>query len=142
MTNPVVTAVTTISAPAETVWRVLVAFDQYAQWHPTLFFAANPEQLAVGTELPARAADQNVTLKVTALEPPHRLVWEGGSPDTLLGTHSFVLTPHPDGTTTLTDTEHFSGPIADDVIPTLAQRHQDFTHYGTALKSRAESHPA
>jgi hypothetical protein len=34
--TPVATAVTRISAPMWDVWRVIVAFDRYAQWHPVL----------------------------------------------------------------------------------------------------------
>lgn len=44
----VATAVTRIAAPMWDVWRVIVAFDQYAQWHPVLSLDATSEQVVVG----------------------------------------------------------------------------------------------
>ncbi|MCU1682779.1 MAG: hypothetical protein JWQ81_3518 [Amycolatopsis sp.] len=52
---PVVTAVTRISASVEDMWRVLVAFDQYAQWHPVLSPDATPEQAVTGRRFRADA---------------------------------------------------------------------------------------
>ena len=142
--TPVVTAVTSISAPVEDVWRVLVAFDEYAQWHPTLSLDAKPEQVVVGAKIPGHVAGvdteaQDVGMTIVAVEAPSRLVWEGGSPDALLGRHSFVLTTQPDGTTQFTESEAFSGPTAPDLIPTLDQLTQNYARYGAALKTRVES---
>ena len=145
--TPVVTATTTISAPVEDVWRVLVAFDEYAQWHPVLSLDAKPEQVVVGAKIPGRVAGvdteaQDVVMTIVAVEAPSRLVWEGGSPDALLGRHSFVLTAQPDGTTELTESEAFSGPSAPDLIPALGKLTQDYARYGAALKTRAEGLPS
>ena len=54
----VVTAVTRISAPVEEVWHVIVAFDQYSQWHPVLSLDAEPEQVVTGrrSRVTSRAA--------------------------------------------------------------------------------------
>lgn len=143
---PVVTAVTRISAPVEEVWRVLVAFDEYEHWHPVLSLDAKPEQVVVGAKIPGRVsgtdtAEQDVVMTIVAVEAPARLVWEGGSLDTLLGRHSFILTAQPDGTTELTESEAFSGPAAPDLTPELARLTQDYSRYGAALKIRAESQP-
>ncbi|MCX5561146.1 SRPBCC domain-containing protein [Streptomyces sp. NBC_00038] len=140
---PTATAVTRISAPVEDVWRVLVAFDQYAQWHPVLSLDAKPEQVVVGADIPGHRSGgdtgrQDVTLRIVDVQAPHRLAWEGGSLDTLLGRHSFVLTPQPDGTTELTDTEEFFGPAAVELIPALGGLTQEYSRYGAALRVRAE----
>lgn len=135
---PVVTAVTGISASVEAVWSVLVAFDQYAQWHPVLSLDAKPEQVVVGAEIPGRASGGDVTMRIVEVEAPHRLVWEGGSLDAILGRHSFVLTSQPDGSTELTDSEEFFGAAAAELIPTLDQLRQDYARYGAALQARAE----
>ncbi|MEV8210669.1 SRPBCC domain-containing protein [Streptomyces sp. NPDC079189] len=140
---PTVTAVTRISAPVEDVWRVLVAFDQYAQWHPVLSLDAKPEQVVVGAEVPGRIAgddtgQQDVTMRIVDLEAPRRLVWEGGSLDAILGRHSFVLTPQPDGTTELTDSEEFFGAAVAELIPTLDQLREEYSRYGAALQARVE----
>ena len=142
--GPVVTAVTRISAPVEDVWRVLVAFDQYAQWHPVLSLDAKPEQVVVGAEIPGRVAggdapEQDVTMRIVEVEAPRRLVWEGGSPAAILGRHSFVLTPQPDGTTEFTDSEEFSGAAAAELIPALGRLREEYARYGAALHERVEA---
>ena len=141
--SPVATAVTTISAPAEEVWRVLVAFDQYAQWHPILSLDAKPEEVVVGAEVPGRLSDgdtdeQTVTMRIVDVEAPRRLVWEGGSLDAILGRHSFVLTQQPDGTTEFTDSEEFFGPTAAELVPTLDRLRDEYSRYGAALRARVE----
>jgi uncharacterized protein YndB with AHSA1/START domain len=139
--TPVVTAVTRISAPVEAVWRVVVALDQYAQWHPVLALDAKAEEVAIGAEVPGRvsggdATAQEVTMRITEVEPPHRLVWEGGSLDAILGRHSFVLTQQPDGTTELTDSEEFFGANAAELVPALDQLKETYGRYGAALRAR------
>lgn len=140
---PVVTAVTRISASVEDVWRVLLAFDQYAQWHPVLSLDARPEQVVVGAEIPGRVsgddtAEQAVTMRIVEVEAPCRLVWEGGSLDAILGRHSFVLAPQPDGTTEFTESEEFFGPAAAELVPTLGELTQEYSRYGAALGARVE----
>jgi hypothetical protein len=143
---PVVTVVTKISAPVEDVWRVLVAFDRFAQWHPVLSLDAEPGQVVVGAKVPGRASrvgagEQEVVMTIVAVEAPYRLVWEGGSPDALLGRHSFVLAAQPDGSTELTESEEFSGPAAADLIPELGRLTQEYARYGAALQRRVERPP-
>ena len=140
---PIVTAVTSIPASVADVWRVLVAFDEYAQWHPILSLDGKPEQAVVGAEIPGRiaggdAADQDVTMKIVDVQAPRRLVWEGGSLDAILGRHSFVLTPQSDGTTELTDSEEFFGVGAAELVPALGQLTKDYARYGAALRARVE----
>ncbi|NEA34718.1 hypothetical protein G3I17_24110 [Streptomyces sp. SID13031] len=127
----------------EDVWRVLVAVDQYAQWHPVLSLDAKPEQVVTGAEIPGRrsgggAAEQDVILRILEVEAPRRLVWEGGSLDAILGRHSFVLTAQPDGTTEFTDSEEFFGAAAAELIPALDQLSEEYSRYGAALRARVE----
>jgi hypothetical protein len=147
MKAPVVTAVTRISAPAEEVWRVLVGFDQYAQWHPVLSLDAKPEEVVVGAEVPGRVSDggtveQTVTMRIVDVEPPRRLVWEGGSLDAILGRHSFVLAQQPDGTTEFTESEKFFGAAAAELVPNLDRLKEDYARYGAALRARVEGLPS
>lgn len=142
--TPVVTAVTRISAPVEAVWRVVVALDQYARWHPVLSLDAKPEEVVVGAEVPGLvsggddAAGQEVTMRIVEVEAPHRLVWEGGSLDTVLGRHSFTLARQPDGTTEFTDSEEFLGATAAELVPELDRLRETYARYGAALKARVE----
>ncbi|WP_405925064.1 SRPBCC domain-containing protein [Streptomyces sp. NBC_00035] len=140
---PVVTAVTRISASVEDVWRALLAFDQYEQWHPVLSFDARPEQVVVGAEIPGRVsggdtAEQDVTMRIVEVEAPCRLAWEGGSLDTILGRHSFVLAAQPDGATELTESEEFFGAAAAELVPTLGELTKEYSRYGAALGARVE----
>lgn len=142
--TPVVTAVTRISAPVEDVWRVLVAFDQYARWHPVLSFDAKPEQVVAGAEIRGRvsggdAAEQDVTMRIVDVEAPMRLVWEGGSLDAILGRHSFVLASQPDGTTEFTDSEEFFGAAAAELVPALDRLTKEYSRNGAALRARVEN---
>jgi len=145
--TPVVTAVTRISAPVEAVWRVVVALDEYARWHPVLSLDARPEEVVVGAEVPGRvsggggAAEQEVTLRIVEVEAPHRLVWEGGSLDAILGRHSFTLTQQPDGTTEFTDSEEFFGATAADLVPALGRLGETYAASGAALRARVEALP-
>ncbi|WP_328609527.1 SRPBCC domain-containing protein [Amycolatopsis sp. NBC_00345] len=138
----VVTAVTRIPAPVRDVWRVLVAFDQYTQWHPVLALDAKPGQAVAGAELPARVSDgtaeQSVTMRIVEVAAPARLVWEGGSLDTVLGRHSFVLTAEPDGTTEFTDSEEFFGAGAAGIRPEAGRLRAEYARYGAALRARVE----
>jgi hypothetical protein len=125
------------------VWRVIVAFDQYAQWHPVLSLDATSEQVVVGAEIPAHVSGRDtgeldVTMRIIEVQAPHRLVWEGGSLEAILGRHSFVLAPQPDGGTEVTDSEEFFGAAAADVVPTLDQLREQYSRYGVALRTRVE----
>jgi hypothetical protein len=144
--TPVVTAVTRISAPVEDVWRVIVAFDQYSQWHPVLSLDAKPEQVVIGAEIPGHISggdtgELDVTMRIVDAQAPRRLVWEGGSLDAILGRHSFVLTPQPDGTTELTDSEEFFGVAVADLVPTLGQTTPDERAPRRPRTDRARSRP-
>ncbi|MFE9603973.1 SRPBCC domain-containing protein [Streptomyces hokutonensis] len=139
----VVTAVTTIAAPTEAVWRVLVTFDQYARWHPVLSLDARPERVVVGAEVPGRVSDgagggQDVTMRIVEVAAPRRLVWEGGSLDAVLGRHSFTLAQLPDGGTELTDSEEFFGATAAGLVPALGRLGEEYARYGAALRARVE----
>ncbi len=97
----------------------------------------------VGAVVPAHISDdeepgQEVTLTIVEVEAPHRLVWEGGSPDALLGRHTFVLTQQQDDTTEFTDSEEFYGPAAPDLVPALGQLTDRSAQYGAALRTRVE----
>ncbi|MEV6508636.1 SRPBCC domain-containing protein [Streptomyces sp. NPDC051642] len=139
----VATAVTRISAPVEAVWRVVVALDGWAQWHPAVSLDARAEEVVVGAEISGRVSDgdgaeQEVTLRIVEVEAPRRLVWEGGSLDAVLGRHSFLLTPQPDGTTEFTDSEEFLGATPAEIIPALDQLRETYAQYGDALRARVE----
>ena len=141
--TPVATAVTRICAPMWDVWRVIVAFDQYAQWHPVLSLDATSEQVVIGAEIPAHVSGRDtgeldVTMRIIEVQAPHRLVWEGGSLEAILGRHSFVLTPQPDGGTEVTDSEEFFGAAAAEIVPTLDQLRGQYSRYGVALRTRVE----
>lgn len=77
-------------------------------------------------------------MRIVDVRAPHRLVWEGGSLDAILGRHSFVLTPQPDGTSELTDSEEFFGAAVAELIPALGRLSEEYSRYGAALQARVE----
>jgi hypothetical protein len=119
-TDRKVTATTSISAPVERVWEVLTDFKRYSSWHPVLSID-RPANLIEGAllegTLSARdGASSHFMVTIVDVESPRRLVWTGGTPGILIGTHSFLLDQRADRTTGFTDSEEFSGSEADTYI--------------------------
>jgi uncharacterized protein YndB with AHSA1/START domain len=120
-TTPFVRVHRDIAAPPELVWRVLTEFVDYPEWHPTLTVRPPVPELVAGAQLHltlsgGAAGDQAFTAEIVEVRPPQRLVWSGGLPDVFLGRHTFTLDELPDGGTRLTDTEEWTGALAETVV--------------------------
>jgi uncharacterized protein YndB with AHSA1/START domain len=120
-TTPSVRVHRDIAAPPELVWRVLTDFANYPAWHPTMTARSPVPEPVAGAQLQltlsgGTAGDQAFTAKIIEVRPPHRLVWSGGLPDVFLGRHTFTLDALPDGGTRFTDTEEWTGTLAETVV--------------------------
>src|ERR1700690_875048 len=107
-------AQTVIRASPERVWAVLTDFASYSAWNP--FIKAISGELRTGAQLAVRIAPSGgsgMSFKplITELSQTAVLEWLGHLivPGLFDGRHRFELTPLPDGTTSFSQSETFSG---------------------------------
>ena len=134
---------TTVAAPPAVVWEVLTDTSAYRSWNP--FIPELSGELREGRRLRVRIAPpgtRGMTFRptVTALEEGRELAWLGrlGVPGLFDGTHSFTLTPRPDGGTEFTQREVFRGLLVPVLAGTLHRTEAGFAAMNEALRSRAE----
>lgn len=112
-----------LASPAE-VWNVLIGFDKYPEWNP--FILSLTGSMTEGSKIEAKikpvgGSAMTFTPKVLQVVEHRIICWEGhllinGLFD---GRHSFQLQENEDGTTTLIQSETFSGilvPLFSDMI--------------------------
>jgi hypothetical protein len=134
---------TTIDAPAEKVWEVLVDGARYPEWDSGVVrvegaIAPGETLKVVSSANPGRA----FPVKVTAFEPAHRMVWSGGMPLGLFrGVRTFSLTPVAEGRTTLSVREEYTGPLLPLIWRSMPDLQPSFDQFTGGLKARLE-HPA
>lgn len=133
-------ATTTIDAPPEKIWAILVDAPRYPDWEPTVDriegTIAHGNKITAYTKLsPGRA----FPVTVSTFEPGKQMVWRGGMPFGLFqGERTFTLTPKGNGKTQVTVREVFSGPLLPLIGRTLPDLNQAFAQFVTGLKQRAE----
>lgn len=141
-TNIEIRTETTIDAPIETVWSILIDFERYPEW--------NPYHVMVEGE-PVVGADLKVTVhrpdgKIVDV-PPHilrirdreELTWGGGIKGIFYGEHVFLLRNTESGGTHLSHNEDFSGFAVGfaDLPPDVLT--EGYERMNAALKKRAET---
>src|ERR1700704_2312804 len=84
-----------IGAPAQRVWDLLVDAAGYKRWNTSVVSIDGPIELGRSIKLVSAVnPGRTFVLKVTAMDPPHRLVWTGGMPLGLFtGTRTFLIEP-------------------------------------------------
>lgn len=98
-----------INAPANQVWAILTAFEQYSDWNP--FILEIKGEVAEGKQIVAKIDGMVFKPTILAYTTNKELKWLGklwfkGLFD---GEHQFLLVANEDGTTTLQHSEQFSG---------------------------------
>jgi hypothetical protein len=115
-------ASTTIDAPAQAVWDVLVDLASWHEWDPHVQSVSGTATLGGKVTVRTDLSSVAVPVEVAELDAPHRMVWTGGMPFGLfVGTRTFSL-DEVDGTTTFTLHEDFTGallPLMRRVLPDL-----------------------
>jgi len=131
-----------ISAPASVVWAELTRFDSYADWNP--FIQSLEGTVAKGNRIKVQLTppgQKGMTFKpvITRLTQNQELEWLGNLiiPGLFDGRHRFELQSNPDGSTTLIQSERFTGIL----VPFLKKMIQGATRDGfiamnEALKKR------
>ena len=133
-----------IEASSEVVWGVLVDFERYPEWNPSLPSIAG--DLRVGSNvsmtlgMPGRPSPK-VKAELTEVVPQQRLVWHGnvGADWIFAGDRRFVIDPSDGDTVSFTHVEDVHGllfPLFRVLMGSAIQRHHEGLN--AALKQRAE----
>jgi hypothetical protein len=134
-----------VAASAETVWGILLDFERWSEWNPSVPSISGDARLsgtvALTLAMPRRPSAK-VKATITKLVPERRFCWHGtvGSERIFAGTREFVIDPRPDGTVLVTHVEDISGllfPVFRAVMGSAIQEHHD--NLNAALKDRAET---
>jgi uncharacterized protein YndB with AHSA1/START domain len=130
----------TIQAPPEVVWSVLVDAAAWPNWDSgvTAVDGAVEEgrKVTVRTEAsPGRA----FPVTVTDLEPPRRMVFRGGMPLGLFrGERTYTLTPDGAGTV-FRMREEYTGPLLGLIWRSMPDLQPSFDRFAAGLKRRVEN---
>jgi uncharacterized protein YndB with AHSA1/START domain len=130
---------TTIAAAPDAVWALLTDAPGYPTWNPTVERVDGA--IVPGGRITVRARinpGRAFPVKVTAFEPPARMVWTGGMPLGLFrGARTFTLTPEG-GSVRFSMEEVYDGPLAPLLGRTIPDLQPAFDAFAAALKERAE----
>jgi len=103
-----------INAPLTEVWAILMDFDKWSEWNPTVNqiygTATLGSKLGITMAGPEGKDDQKYSAEITTFETPRSFRWRAVMIAGFLMTNdrSFELEPAGEGTK-LVNTEHFSG---------------------------------
>lgn len=133
-------ASTTIDAPPEKIWAILIDGARWPEWDPSCDkiegrIAAGEKVKAFTKLSPGRA----FPVKVTEFVPNQKMTWSGGMPLGLFkGVRTFTLTPQG-GKTAFTLHEVFSGPMLALIGGSIPDMSEAFEKFVQGLKRRAEA---
>lgn len=134
-------AETTIDAPPERVWAVLVDTAHWPEWDP--YCEKIEGQVALGAKVKAftkLSPGRGFAVKVSELDEPRQMVWSGGMPLGLFkGVRTYTLEAREDGGTDFAMTEVFSGPMLALIGGTIPDMTEAFEAFVKGLKGRSES---
>jgi len=134
-----------VAASAETVWGILVDFERWSEWNPSVPSISGDARLGSSVALTLampRRPSAKVNATITELVPERRFCWHGtvGGDRIFAGTREFTIDPQPDGTVLVTHVEDVTGllyPVFRAVMGRAIQEHHD--NLNAALKDRAET---
>ena len=133
-------AKTTISAPAETIWRHLLDVSTYPEWDPSCEridgTVALNAKLKVFSKL---APGRGFKVTVSELEPNRKMVWAGGMPLGLFkGVRTFALAEESEKGIEFAVHEVFDGLMLPLIAKSLPDMNAAFDGFCKGLKARAE----
>ena len=133
---------TTIHAPPEDIWAILLDAEAYPIWDP--FCEKLEGEIREGGTLRAHTKltpGRAFKLKVLELVPNRKMVWRGGMPLGLFkGVRTFTLTETDDGVE-FSMREVFSGPMMKLIGGSIPDMTEAFDAFAEGLKARAENSP-
>jgi uncharacterized protein YndB with AHSA1/START domain len=129
-----------IAASPERVWSVLSDGAAWPTWDSGV--EGVDGRLAPGEKVTIRssaAPGRAFPVRVTSMDPPHRLEFTGGMPLGLFrGVRTYTLTPHDEGTL-FRMREEYSGPLLGPIWRSMPDLQPSFDRFATGLKARVES---
>lgn len=134
---------TTIHAPPEAIWNLLIDASMYPTWNSTV--ARIDGRIALGETVTVHvkaAPGRAFPVKVETFEISKRLVWSGGMPLGLFkGERTFELRPIADGVEFAMH-EDYTGLLAPLIIKSIPDLQPAFDEFAACLKTRAENGPS
>jgi hypothetical protein len=133
---------TVVDAPRETVWRVVVDFDEYPAWNPYLrSVAGQPEEggtLDVHLDPPG-GDGQDVSASVTVYRPPRKLQWRSRLlvPGLRDLEYEVIVEPLGQGRAQVVQRARYEGVLS--VLSDAEETRAGLQQMSRALKARAES---
>ena len=131
---------TTIDAPAEKVWEVLIDTAKWPEWDPSCERIEG--EVALGAKIKAftkLSPGRAFPVKVTTLVPNETMVWSGGMPLGLFkGERTYSLRAVDGGRTEFRMREVFSGPMLKLIGKSIPDMSEAFDGFAAGLKDRAE----
>ena len=128
-----------IAAPPERVWALLTDGPGMPAWNSTVTRiegAIRPgERLAIRVPI----SERTFKVKVTAFEPPRRMVWSDGRAPMFTGVRTYTLTAGAGGATTFAMDEVFKGLMLPMIKGSLPDFGPVFEQYAADLKAAAEA---
>jgi hypothetical protein len=130
-----------INASSEKVWKLLTEVQDWPRWNSTVIGVNGT--VALGQKVTVRvktAPNQAFPVKVTKLDAPHQMVWQGGMPLPVLfkGERTYSLTPASTGETDFSMEEVFDGLLAGLITKSIPDLQPAFEEFARCLKTEAE----
>lgn len=128
-----------VAAPPQRVWALLTEAQKMPQWNSTVTSVGGT--IAAGERLAVRvpSSPRTFTPKVSAFDPPRRMVWRDGAAPMFEGVREYQLLDLGGGRTRFEMTETFSGLMLPMIAPSLPDFAPIFETYAADLKRAAES---
>ena len=128
-----------IAAPAQSVWDLLVDAPGYKTWNASVVRIDGPIELGRTIKLVSAVnPGRTFVLKVTAMDPPRRLVWTGGMPLGLFtGTRTFVIESAGAGCR-FSMSEVYTGLMSGLIFKSIPNLNDSFKQLADSLKIAAE----
>lgn len=135
---------TTIHAPAELVWEVLLDFGNYGEWNAFCPEIKGQPELGAALQMMVDLGNglQPQVEYVTRLEPCHTIVWsmENKPGDPIHADRTQRITPVDEATCIYWSIDEFSGEAVGPMVEALgAQVEKGFNTCAAGLKARAEA---
>jgi len=128
-----------IAASAQRVWDLLTDAPGYKSWNAAVVSIEG--RVEAGSTIKLVSAvnpGRTFTLKVTALTPPHRMVWSGGMPLGLFtGTRTYLIAPDAAGCR-FSMSEVYTGLLSGLFFKSIPDLTESFNQFADGLKLASE----